>query len=57
MIVVADSTKFGRQSLASLCPLHEVDRLVVDNGIGEDWRSKLIAQGLELHVAGATDNG
>ena len=57
VIVVADSTKVGRQSLAHLCPLDEVDHLVVDNEITEDWRSKLIASGLRLCVAGGTDNG
>ena len=31
VIVVADSTKFGRQSLAHLCPLEAVQHLVVDD--------------------------
>ena len=30
VIVVADSTKFGEQSLAHLCPLNAVQTLVVD---------------------------
>ena len=33
VIVVADSTKFGRQSLTHLCPLDAVHHLVVDDGI------------------------
>ena len=33
VIVVADSSKFGRQSLTHLCPLGDVDHLVVDDGI------------------------
>ena len=33
VIVVADSTKFGHQSLAHLCALEQVDYLVVDSGI------------------------
>lgn len=56
VIVVADSTKFGHQSLARLCDLKEIDALVVDNEITEDWRSRIIATGVELHVAGGTDN-
>jgi DeoR/GlpR family transcriptional regulator of sugar metabolism len=56
VIVVADSTKFGHQSLALMCPLDEIDKLVVDNGISEDWRSRIIAAGVELVVAGPTDN-
>lgn len=57
VIVVADSTKFGRKSLAHLCDLGEIDVLVVDNGISEDWRSKVIAASVKLVVAGETDNG
>jgi DeoR/GlpR family transcriptional regulator of sugar metabolism len=56
VIVVADSTKFGHQSLAHLCALEEIDRFVVDNEIGEDWRSKILAAGVDLLVAGPTDN-
>jgi DeoR/GlpR family transcriptional regulator of sugar metabolism len=51
VLVVADSTKFGHQSLAHLCGLSDIDRLIVDAGISEDWRSKIIAAGIELTVA------
>lgn len=57
VIVVADSTKFGHQSLAHLCGLDEINHLVVDNEISADWRSKLLAAGTHLLIAGATDNG
>jgi DeoR/GlpR family transcriptional regulator of sugar metabolism len=57
VIVVADSTKFGYRSLARVAELSEVQRLVVDNEITQDWRSKLIAAGVNVIVAGATDNG
>jgi DeoR/GlpR family transcriptional regulator of sugar metabolism len=57
VIVVADSTKFGHQSLAHLCSLEEINHFVVDNEISSDWRSKLLAAGIHLLVAGATDNG
>jgi len=57
VIVVADSTKFGQSSLARLCELGGIDVLVVDNEIAEDWRSKLVAAGVEVIVAGTTDNG
>lgn len=56
VIVVADSTKFGHQSLARLCPLNAVNHLVVDHELTEDWRSKIIASGVGLLVAGQTDN-
>ena len=57
VIVVADSTKFGHQSLAHMCALDAVDYLVVDHEITSDWRSKLTAAGVNLLVAGTTDNG
>jgi DeoR/GlpR family transcriptional regulator of sugar metabolism len=51
VIVVADSTKFGRQSLAHLCPLGDIRHLVVDAEISKDWRHKATAAGLGLHIA------
>jgi DeoR family transcriptional regulator, fructose operon transcriptional repressor len=57
VLVVADSTKFGHSSLAHLCPLAEIDRLIVDNEISEDWRSRIVAAGVALTIAGGTDNG
>lgn len=57
VIVVADSTKFGHKSLTHLCDWDRVDYLVVDNEISEDWRSKILAAGVKLIVAGETDNG
>ena len=56
VIVVVDSTKFGRTSLVHLCGLGDIDIMVVDNEISEDWRSKMIAAGVELVLAGPTDN-
>src|SRR5207302_6771307 len=43
VIVVADSTKFGRQSLALVCGLSEAQHLVVDHEIAQDWRSRVVA--------------
>ena len=57
VIVVADSTKFGHKSLTQLCDWNDVDHLVVDNEITEDWRSKVVATGTDLLLAGETDNG
>ena len=34
----------------------DVDRLVVDADITQDWRSIICAAGVELSVAGPTDN-
>jgi DeoR/GlpR family transcriptional regulator of sugar metabolism len=55
VIVVADSTKFGHQSLAHLAALDEAHHLVVDDGISRQWRAKVTAAGLKLHVAGPAE--
>lgn len=51
VIVVADSSKFGHQSLAHLCPLSRIDYLVVDRDIDAEWRKKLEAAGVKLVLA------
>ena len=51
VIVVVDSSKFGRQSLARLCGLDAVQTLVVDDGIDQPWRERLMAAGVDLRVA------
>ena len=53
VIVVVDSTKFGRQSLTHLCPLDAVQHVVVDDGITAEWREKMKAAGVDLIVADA----
>ena len=51
VIVVADSTKFGRQSLALLSELSEIDYLVVDHEINQMWRDKVQQAGVKLVVS------
>jgi DeoR/GlpR family transcriptional regulator of sugar metabolism len=51
VIVVADSSKFGHQSLAALCGLGDVQHVVVDDGIDDAWRKQIVAAGVTLHVA------
>jgi DeoR/GlpR family transcriptional regulator of sugar metabolism len=51
VIVVADSSKFGRQSIAHLCALGDVDHLVVDGDLSQEWRQRVLAAGVQLHVA------
>ena len=53
MIVVADSTKFGRRSLAHLCELGDVQRMIVDAEITDDWRAQVEKAGVELIIAEA----
>jgi DeoR/GlpR family transcriptional regulator of sugar metabolism len=51
VILVADSTKFGHQSLALVCPLADVGTFVVDDAIGAAWRQKIEAAGAKLVIA------
>lgn len=51
VIVVADSTKFGQQSLTHLCPLNAIQHLVVDDGITAAWCQKVQEAGVDLIVA------
>lgn len=51
VVIVADSTKFGRTSLARLCELRDANTLVVDNEITDEWKQKLIDAGVKLIIA------
>jgi len=56
VIVVADSSKFGRKSLTFVSGLDSIDILVSDAGLSPDWRAQLAGAGVELVVAsGAPD--
>ncbi|MCH2129402.1 MAG: DeoR/GlpR family DNA-binding transcription regulator [Pirellulaceae bacterium] len=55
VIIVADSTKFGHQSLALLCELGEIHRLVVDDAIDKPWLNKLAAAGVDVRLASVED--
>ncbi|RUL85953.1 DeoR/GlpR family DNA-binding transcription regulator [Tautonia sociabilis] len=51
VLIVADHSKFGRQSLSRLCGLDEIDRVVTDSGISASDREMLREAGVELMVA------
>ena len=55
VIVVADSTKFGRSSLAHLCPLADVDVVIVDSDIQEPWPTRIQEAGVSLILAGSSE--
>ena len=50
VIVVTDSGKLGHAALARLCPLEEIDHLVVDGGISHEWRDRIESLGVCLTV-------
>ncbi len=55
VIVLADSTKFGHQSLALLCELSDVDALVVDDEISPSWQEKITAADVRLLISTAAN--
>lgn len=50
IIVVADSSKFGRSALHSILPLSAIDILVTDSGIPEEFTKLLAELNVELHL-------
>jgi DeoR family fructose operon transcriptional repressor len=60
VIVVADSSKFGRKSLTLVAPLGAIDLIVSDEALPESWRERIAAAGPRLvvaAVAAAADDG
>jgi DeoR/GlpR family transcriptional regulator of sugar metabolism len=55
VVVVADHTKVGRQALAFLCGLGDVDTLIVDRDLSPAQRSLLEQADARLIVAGETE--
>ena len=51
VIIVADHSKFGRLSLAKLCGLDEVSRIIVDGGLDEEYHALLDSRGIPYLVA------
>lgn len=50
IIVVTDSSKFGRSALHSILPLHNIDVLITDNGIPEEFIKLLTEKNVELRL-------
>jgi DeoR/GlpR family transcriptional regulator of sugar metabolism len=55
VVVVADHTKIGRQALAFLCELSEIDTLIVDRELTAKQREMLDQAGARLVVAGEAE--
>lgn len=53
VVVVADHTKFGKQSLAFLCEQSAIDTLIVDGGLSATQRGLIDETQVRLVVAGA----
>lgn len=51
VLVVADSSKFGRKSLTLVAPLSDIDAFVSDDALTDEWRSRIAAAESELLIA------
>ncbi|MHB1426806.1 MAG: DeoR/GlpR family DNA-binding transcription regulator [Gemmataceae bacterium] len=56
VVVVADHTKIGRQALAFLCHLSDIDTLIVDNQLSAAQRELLRQNDVRLFLAGEAEN-
>jgi DeoR/GlpR family transcriptional regulator of sugar metabolism len=57
VVVVADHTKIGRQSLAFLCELSVIDTLIVDHELSKEHGDMIEEAGVRLILAGRPANG
>lgn len=48
VVVVTDHSKFGRRSLAVICPPERVDRIISDSGVGEKYVREFESLGVEI---------
>lgn len=53
--LVADSTKIGKRSFASLGSMRDVDVFITDNGIDNDTQQRIRDLGVDLIIAGESD--
>ncbi|QDV36646.1 DeoR/GlpR family DNA-binding transcription regulator [Tautonia plasticadhaerens] len=51
VLIAADHSKFGRQSLSKLCGLEEIHRVVTDSGVAGPDRAMLESAGVGLIIA------
>lgn len=54
-IVLADHTKLGKANFARLCPIQEVDLLIVDDGVTPQQLRSLESSGLKVMVASSPE--
>ncbi|MNP31993.1 Glucitol operon repressor [compost metagenome] len=55
VILMADSSKFGRKSPNIVCSLESVDKLITDAGIEPAFRTALEEKGIKVIVTGEKD--
>lgn len=51
VIVLSDSTKFGKRGFGKICGIESVDRIITDSGISEHFVKQLENLGIEVTIA------
>lgn len=49
-ILLADSSKFGQIRTAYVAQLNEIDAIVTDSGLSQEWAEAIRAMGIALHI-------
>jgi DeoR family transcriptional regulator of aga operon len=50
IIILADSSKFGRKGFGRICGLEDVDQIITDSGIENNYKDKLTELGIDVLV-------
>ncbi|MCK0130037.1 DeoR/GlpR family DNA-binding transcription regulator [Flavobacteriaceae bacterium F08102] len=50
IIVLADSSKFGKKSFAKICNLNQIDEIITDCGIANSMVKQLQAEGIKVRI-------
>lgn len=50
IIVLADSSKFGRKGFGRICGLEDVDQIITDSGIDNKTKDRLIELGIDVTI-------
>ena len=48
IIVLADSSKFGKKSFAKICDLDQIHELITDKGISPEIKRKIEEKGVKV---------
>lgn len=51
IIVLADSSKFGKKGFGRICGLEDVDQIITDSGIDENTKNRLFELGIDVTIA------
>ena len=51
IIVLADSSKFGRKGFGKICGIEDVDQIITDSGIDKKTKARLFELGINVTIA------